>query len=78
MFGFEAGSLFAHIADDVHEHTPNGEIVWHHMDQVQPVSASVDPLIVVGAALVVLAAAAFGAYRLMATRPTTAMRSTSA
>lgn len=76
--GYETGSLFAHVADEVHEHMPNGEIVWHHMDRYQPVSAGVDPLLMVGVAVFALTVIAFGVYRLMATRPTAAMRSTSA
>lgn len=77
MLGYETGSLFAHVADEVHEHMPDGGIVWHHVDQFHPVSAA-DPLPLVAVALVVLVVAAFGIYRLVATRPTTAMRSTSA
>ena len=71
-----SGSLFAHIADELHEHAPSGEIVWHHAAPA-PEAQGFSPLLFVVGAIVLLVVTHFVVQRLRATRPTTAMRSTS-
>lgn len=53
MFEDEAGALLAHIADEAHEHTPHGEIVWHHTIHVPETGAA--PLLFAGVVVVLVA-----------------------
>jgi len=66
--GYETGSLFAHIADEAHEHLPSGEIAWHHMPHIPAMDAG-EPMLVVGVvAMLLLAAVAFAVHRWRAGR----------